>query len=101
MVPMTARRGIIVQIEVWDRFDYSRDNWEPHPYNPKNNEGWEGVGVIPDIAVAASEALDAAHADALRDGGHQLFRRQSADVYARRACRVTGVDHLEIETENQ
>lgn len=28
---------IIVQIEVWDRFDYSRDNWEPHPYNPKNN----------------------------------------------------------------
>jgi hypothetical protein len=33
----TAERNIIVQIEVWDRFDYSRDNWEPHPYNPKNN----------------------------------------------------------------
>lgn len=33
----TERRGIIVQIEVWDRFDYSRDNWPPHPYNPKNN----------------------------------------------------------------
>jgi hypothetical protein len=33
----TAERDIIVQIEVWDRFDYSRDNWEPHPYNPKNN----------------------------------------------------------------
>jgi arylsulfatase A-like enzyme len=33
----TAEREIIVQIEVWDRFDYSRDNWEPHPYNPKNN----------------------------------------------------------------
>jgi hypothetical protein len=26
-----------VQIEVWDRFDYSTKNWEPHPYNPKNN----------------------------------------------------------------
>lgn len=33
----TKERDIIVQIEVWDRFDYSRDNWESHPYNPKNN----------------------------------------------------------------
>ncbi|MCL4190237.1 MAG: hypothetical protein KJZ87_00720 [Thermoguttaceae bacterium] len=37
MLRWTAERGIIVQIEVWDRFDYARDNWEPHPYNPKNN----------------------------------------------------------------
>ncbi len=33
----TKERNIVVQIEVWDRFDYSRDNWEVHPYNPKNN----------------------------------------------------------------
>jgi hypothetical protein len=33
----TAERGIIVQIEVWDRFDYSTRNWPPHPYNPTNN----------------------------------------------------------------
>jgi hypothetical protein len=33
----TAERDIIVQIEVWDRFDYSQKNWESHPYNPKNN----------------------------------------------------------------
>jgi hypothetical protein len=33
----TKKRNIIVQIEVWDRFDYSRDNWLPNPYNPKNN----------------------------------------------------------------
>lgn len=33
----TAKRDIIVQIEVWDRFDYTRNNWPPHPYNPKNN----------------------------------------------------------------
>jgi len=33
----TKKRSIIVQIEVWDRFDYSRDNWLPNPYNPKNN----------------------------------------------------------------
>lgn len=33
----TEKRDIIVQIEVWDRFDYSRNTWEPHPYNPVNN----------------------------------------------------------------
>lgn len=37
LLQWTAERDIIVQIEVWDRFDYSRDNWAPHPYNPKNN----------------------------------------------------------------
>ncbi len=37
MLKWTHEREIIVQIEVFDRFDYSRDNWEPHPYNPKNN----------------------------------------------------------------
>ena len=33
----TKKRDIIVQIEVWDRFDYTHENWPPHPYNPKNN----------------------------------------------------------------
>ena len=37
MLRWTAQRDIIVQIEVWDRFDYSTRNWPPHPYNPKNN----------------------------------------------------------------
>lgn len=34
---MTARRGIIVQIEVWDRFDYAREPWQSNPFNPANN----------------------------------------------------------------
>lgn len=39
----TAARKIFVQIEVWDRFDYTDDRpkkslrWEQHPYNPQNN----------------------------------------------------------------
>ncbi len=33
----TGQRSIVVQIEVWDRFDYSRDQWKPSPYNPGNN----------------------------------------------------------------
>ncbi|UCD27810.1 MAG: hypothetical protein JSV03_11985 [Planctomycetota bacterium] len=33
----THQLDIFVQIEVWDRFDYSQRNWEPHPYRPNNN----------------------------------------------------------------
>ncbi len=33
----TEKRDIIVQIEIWDRFDYARENWPGHPFNPKNN----------------------------------------------------------------
>jgi hypothetical protein len=39
----TAERDIIVQIEVWDRFDYSREHWPPHPYNPKNNVNYSAA----------------------------------------------------------
>ena len=37
MLRWTSERDIIVQIEIWDRFDYSRNNWPGHPYNPANN----------------------------------------------------------------
>ena len=37
----TDKRGIIVQIEIWDRFDYTdtggSNRWQINPYNPKNN----------------------------------------------------------------
>ena len=37
----TAQRDIVVQIEIWDRFDYTdsggSDRWQIHPYNPRNN----------------------------------------------------------------
>jgi hypothetical protein len=39
--------------------------------HPKTQKGFEGVGVLPDIAVPADRALEAAHAEArrARDGG--------------------------------
>ncbi len=30
-------RDIIIQIEVWDRFDYSQDNWKHSPWRPGDN----------------------------------------------------------------
>ncbi len=41
MLRETAKRSIIVQIEIWDRFDYTdsggSNRWQIHPYNPNNN----------------------------------------------------------------
>ena len=40
MLQWTAEREIIVQIEVWDRFDYADEGiicWQTSPWNPKNN----------------------------------------------------------------
>ncbi len=41
MLRLTHQRDIIVQIEVWDRFDYTDNResfrWQRHPYNPANN----------------------------------------------------------------
>ncbi|MBI3898488.1 MAG: hypothetical protein HY308_09360 [Gammaproteobacteria bacterium] len=37
LLKVTQQLGIIVQIEVWDRFDYSRQQWDVQPFNPKNN----------------------------------------------------------------
>ncbi len=68
----TAERDIIVQIEIWDRWDYSGDRephyraygWSAQPFNPKNNinytaqqtglseERWQGHPIfrtIPDL----------------------------------------------------
>ncbi len=37
MLKWTAQRDIIVQIEVWDRFDFSTPHWKTSPWNPGNN----------------------------------------------------------------
>ena len=37
LLKLTNERDIIVQIEIWDRFDHARDKWLTDPYNPQNN----------------------------------------------------------------
>jgi hypothetical protein len=37
MLKLASERDIIVQVEIWDRFDYSVDEWLSNPYNPSNN----------------------------------------------------------------
>lgn len=50
LLKWTHERDIIVQIEVWDRFDYSRDEWLPCPWNPVNNVNYtyEETGFEPE-----------------------------------------------------
>ena len=42
----TRERDVIVQIEVWDRFDYTdageANHWQASPYRPKNNVNYTG-----------------------------------------------------------
>ncbi len=47
MLKWTNERNIIVQIEVWDRFDYSRDFWDISPWNPgmNSNYSYEETGL--------------------------------------------------------
>ncbi|MCC7407872.1 MAG: hypothetical protein IT442_07360, partial [Phycisphaeraceae bacterium] len=34
---LCQERGIVLQIEVWDRFDFAREPWLANPFNPANN----------------------------------------------------------------
>ena len=48
-------RDIIVQIEVWDRFDYSTERWTTSPWNPGNNVNYtyEQTGFAPEYPQPA------------------------------------------------
>lgn len=37
LLTLTRQLDIIVQIEVWDRFDFSGNEWQINAFNPKNN----------------------------------------------------------------
>jgi hypothetical protein len=37
MLKLCSEREIIIQLEIWDRFDYSNEFWLGNPYNPAKN----------------------------------------------------------------
>ncbi|HRK33230.1 MAG TPA: hypothetical protein PLJ47_01445 [Candidatus Hydrogenedentes bacterium] len=39
---LAKERGIIVQIEMWDRFDFAQRFWSNNPYRPANNINYTG-----------------------------------------------------------
>lgn len=38
---MTYERDVIVQIELWDRWDFARKAWGENPFNPRNNINYD------------------------------------------------------------
>lgn len=34
---LSRRHKLVLQVEVWDRFDFAREPWQDNPFNPKNN----------------------------------------------------------------
>jgi len=59
MLQWTSERAIIVQLELWDRFDYSREPWLSHPFNPRNQSRLttEATGLEPDYPRHPSHDL--------------------------------------------
>ncbi|PHN08252.1 hypothetical protein CRP01_02715 [Flavilitoribacter nigricans DSM 23189 = NBRC 102662] len=41
LLEWTHERDIIVQFEMWDRFDFARDPWLSNPYRPANNINYD------------------------------------------------------------
>lgn len=37
LLALCFERDIVVQFELWDRFDYARDPWQKNPFRPANN----------------------------------------------------------------
>lgn len=48
---LAAARGIVAQVEVWDRFDFAREPWRGNPFNPKNNAAYTAAesGLVEEI----------------------------------------------------
>ena len=36
-IKAAEKKDVIVEIEIWDRFDWQQENWDPSPFNPSNN----------------------------------------------------------------
>ncbi len=80
---LTAARDIILQIEVWDRFDFARDPWQDNPFNPKNNVNYtaEESGLAERIDTHPGERANAFFRSVpARENNNLVLRYQHAHV---------------------
>jgi hypothetical protein len=58
---LAAERDVIVQFELWDRFDFARDPWQANPYNPRNNVNYSSQqsGLVERIDTHPGERANA------------------------------------------
>jgi hypothetical protein len=49
LLALTAARDIIVQLELFDRFDYARLPWQFNPFNPRNNLSYAEESRLPEV----------------------------------------------------
>ncbi|MBN1559894.1 hypothetical protein JW998_06560 [candidate division KSB1 bacterium] len=88
---MTRQRSIIVQIEVFDRFDYARDPWDRNPFNPKNNINYTGA-ILPKRDAVDSRIIEEARGGfATYEGLSYKKEHEVAD-----ASKICGI----IDTQN-
>jgi hypothetical protein len=54
---LAAERDVIVQIELWDMWDLTRDNWARHPFSPLNNVNYTAAesGLLPEVPFNPAE----------------------------------------------
>jgi hypothetical protein len=54
---LAAERDVIVQIELWDMWDLTRDNWARHPFNPLNNVNYTAAesDLLTEVPFAPAE----------------------------------------------
>ena len=63
LLNLCEARNIIVQIEIWDRFDHSREPWLSDPYHPANNVNYS----------YAESGLDSLYPDHPNDNKQPFF----------------------------
>ena len=110
----TSEREILVQIEVWDRFDFSRDYWELSPWNPSLNVNYSVGESQLDAAYPAHPNQDQqpffhgvpGHPDyeaaaAARRAAYDLVRGHQEDFVSKMLSYSLGYDHILYVMNNE
>lgn len=81
MLELTSERDIIVQIELWDQWDYNGGRWDSNPWNPDQNINYsvsdtklKGDGHYVDVKAHLGQEIPLSKEDSLQFGApHDFF----------------------------